>query len=308
MARENRYKGLHLAQLRSFCQAAAQGSFTAAGQTLGLSKATVWQQVRAIERKLGTVLLRRDGKAVELTADGRLLLEMIQPHVDGIDSLESWFAARRKEQPQRLTVASIPYLLMFHLPAVVHSFTRAYPTAHLNLLAETWQDVISLVDQGKADFGIAPVARDLAPAGNLEYEPLFDLSFHLITSRKHPLAHKKRITLADVVQYPLIQPSETSFSRVALDQLLRKHRLAEQARWVLVSRSVDMTHKYVALGVGIALEYLSPSVGPTLRDIRVRAFDSEVDTIPVVLIVRRFAHLTQAALAFRDDVRKHVSK
>lgn len=308
MSREIRYKGLQLAQLRSFCQAAAQGSFTTAGQTLGLSKATVWQQVRAIERKLGTVLLRRDGKAVEPTADGRLLLEMIQPHVDGLDSLEAWFAARRKEQPQRLTVASIPYLLMFHLPAVVHSFTRAYPSAHLNLLAETWQDVVSLVDQGKADFGIAPVARDVAPAGNLEYEPLFDLSFHLITARKHPLAQKKRVTLADVVKYPLIQPSETSFSRVALDQLLRKHRLADQARWVLVSRSVDMTHKYVALGVGIALEYLSPVVGASLRDIRVRSFDAEVDSIPVVLINRRFAHLAPVAQAFRDDVRRLAGK
>src|SRR5947209_6689560 len=127
MGQNQRYKGLQLAQLRSFCLAATQGNFTTAAQALGLSKATVWQQVRALERRLGATFLRRRGRAVELTPEGRLLLEMVQPHLNGLDSLERGFASRRAELPQQLTVASIPYLLSYHLPPVIQEFSQGHP-------------------------------------------------------------------------------------------------------------------------------------------------------------------------------------
>src|SRR4051812_46486755 len=97
------YKGIQLAQLRSFCLAAIHGNFSAAAKTLGLSKPAVWQQVRALERELKVTLLRRRGRAVETTAEGRLLLELVQPHVSGLDSLMRLFETRRAQMQQRLT-------------------------------------------------------------------------------------------------------------------------------------------------------------------------------------------------------------
>jgi hypothetical protein len=85
MANTHHYKDLQLPQLRGFCLAAVRG-FTGAADTLGLSVSAVWQQVRALERQLGAVLLRRRGRAVELTAEGQLLVELIQPHIHGLDS------------------------------------------------------------------------------------------------------------------------------------------------------------------------------------------------------------------------------
>ena len=46
MARKDRYKDIQLPQLRSFCVAATEASFTAAARRLGISTPTVWQQVR----------------------------------------------------------------------------------------------------------------------------------------------------------------------------------------------------------------------------------------------------------------------
>src|SRR5215472_13075199 len=89
-----RYKEIQLAQLRSFCLAATEGNFTAAAKALGLSASTVWQQVRAQERELKAKLLRRRGRVVELTDGGRLLLDTVQPHVSGLDSLRRLFEAR----------------------------------------------------------------------------------------------------------------------------------------------------------------------------------------------------------------------
>src|SRR5215475_7854408 len=99
-----KYKDIQLPQLRSFCVAATEGNFTAAATALGLSVSGVWQQVRALERELGVTLLRRQGRSVELTPPGRLLLELAQPHVSGIDSLVRLFEARYAELPQPLGV------------------------------------------------------------------------------------------------------------------------------------------------------------------------------------------------------------
>ncbi|MBL8793513.1 MAG: LysR family transcriptional regulator, partial [Planctomycetia bacterium] len=104
-----KYKDIQLPQLRSFCLAAAEGNFTAAAAVLGLSVSAVWQQVRALERELGVALLRRQGRSVEVTPQGRLLLELAQPHVSGLDSLARLFEARQADLIEPLTVVATPH-------------------------------------------------------------------------------------------------------------------------------------------------------------------------------------------------------
>jgi DNA-binding transcriptional LysR family regulator len=114
MACNYRYKEIHLAQLRNFCVAATEHNFTAAARMLGLSVPAVWEQVRALERRLGTPLLRSQRPGIELTDAGRLLVELVHPCVSGLDSQERVFVARLAELPQALTVVSTPYLLAHH--------------------------------------------------------------------------------------------------------------------------------------------------------------------------------------------------
>jgi DNA-binding transcriptional LysR family regulator len=93
----NRYQDIQLGQLRSFCVVGIEGNFSAAAKALDLSASTVWQQVRALERELKVTLLRRRGRGIELTLEGRLLLGMVQPHVSGLDSLPILVAIRKGE-------------------------------------------------------------------------------------------------------------------------------------------------------------------------------------------------------------------
>src|SRR5262245_44514143 len=127
----DRYKDIQLPQLRSFCLLASESSFTSVAKALGMAVPTVWIQVRALERKLGTSLLRREGRCVGLTEDGRLLLELIQPHVTGLDSLERLFKARRAETLQQFTIASAPYLFAHYLPEPIRAFAGRYPAVRL---------------------------------------------------------------------------------------------------------------------------------------------------------------------------------
>src|SRR5262249_50215464 len=89
-----RFKDIQLPQIRSFCLAALEKSFSAAARSQSLSVATVWQHVRVLEQRLGTTLLRAEGRSLQLTPEGKLLLELVHPHLSGLESLGRIFESR----------------------------------------------------------------------------------------------------------------------------------------------------------------------------------------------------------------------
>jgi DNA-binding transcriptional LysR family regulator len=161
MTESHRYKEIQLPQLRGFCQAATEGNFTAAAKALGLSASTVWQQVRALERELKAKLLRRRGRVVELTDEGRLLLETVQPHVSGLDSLRRLFEARREGIRQELVVASGAFLLAHHLPRPIQQFRVERPSVQVTLRIAAWSALQRLVERGETDIGVLACDPDV---------------------------------------------------------------------------------------------------------------------------------------------------
>jgi DNA-binding transcriptional LysR family regulator len=306
MGRNDRYKDIQLPQLRSFCLAASQGNFTAAAKGLGISASTVWQQVRALERRLKTTLLRRRGRNVELTSEGRALLELVQPHVSGLDSLEPLFVARQQLVPRSLIVASIPYLISTHLVHPVREFSAAHPTVRLQLLVRVWFDEVSaLVEQGKADLGVIFYDRDKPGSPNLAYDRLFDLRFALLTPPDHPLAKKKRLVAEDLIPYPLIVPPEGSYAHRTLSQFLQRHNLGERIHIVMETALLDVIKKYVAAGVGIGFVHLAEEPDP-MPDIHVRFLDSIRENLSVAAVSRKGAHPTELAQEFQRILRKAI--
>jgi molybdate transport repressor ModE-like protein len=308
MGRTLYYKGIQLPQLRSFCAVAAHGSFTRAARQLGLSKPTVWQQVRALERELKVTLLRQGGKGVELTPEGRLLLKLIQPHISGLDSLVRLFETQRTELQQALTVASTPYLIAHRLPPVIRAFTRQYPSVRLHLQTDPWTDgVVGRVDQRQVDVGIVPYRPDEPRNPNLEYEYLFDLQFVLLTASQHPLARKKRVSPADLVKYPIIKG--LSYNHQALENVLRRHNLLESMHVVMETGSTDIILKYVTMGVGIAVLYAGVDRLEKHPGLHIRPFDSEeTNNLVVALMYRKGAYLPEHVADFCELVRNKLSQ
>src|SRR3982750_2557036 len=60
-------------QLQAFCAVVEKKSFSQAAEKLGVTQPAVSLQVRALEQRLGQVLLDRSGRRVEPTEAGRRL-------------------------------------------------------------------------------------------------------------------------------------------------------------------------------------------------------------------------------------------
>ncbi|MDB5391906.1 MAG: LysR family transcriptional regulator, partial [Planctomycetaceae bacterium] len=253
MARTYRYKAMQLAQLRGFCIAARERNFTVAARQLGLSASTVWEQLRALERMLGCTLLRREGRAIALTPEGQVLLDIVQPHVEAIDSLKRLFDAGRAQLAPQLVIASSQYLLRFHLPRPIQEFTSAFPKVHLNIQLPTSQQLVSVVEQRVADIAICAFEPEVPRSDVLQYEPILELPLQMLVSKKHPLARKKSVGLAELLEHPVILPAVGTITRRLIDRLLVRHNLTGRLQVIMETPMFDTTQQYVELGIGVGL-------------------------------------------------------
>jgi DNA-binding transcriptional LysR family regulator len=301
------YKGIQLEQIRSFCRVARLGSFVAVAGELGLSAPTVWRQVRALERECKAQLLVRKGRSVQLTAEGKLALELLEPHLAGIDSVRELLNERLDNKPKQLTVASTSMLLADYLGEPLQEYARAEPSVLLSLLNEPADQSLGHVLAGDADVGIVTYLPEEPLDSQLIVEDLLELPWLLAAAEGHPLGKKRGLKLGDLVEWPWIMPAPETQPRRHLEDVLRREGLQDKVRVVLESRSFSLTQTYVTLGLGISLWY-----GGNLRrpapGLWLRPATQWFGVTPVAIVTRKGSHQAPHVEAFLQIVRRRLAQ
>ena len=70
---------LDVRRLRVLREVALRGTIASAADSLGFTPSAISQQLSALERESGSVLLERTGRRVRLTDAGQLLVERTEP-------------------------------------------------------------------------------------------------------------------------------------------------------------------------------------------------------------------------------------
>ncbi len=148
-----------LAGILAFLAVAERASFTAAADELGMSRATVGAQVRALEARLGIRLLQRSTRAVSLTEAGLAYREALGGLTAKVREAERAAAAFQSEAVGRLRIAAPPDLGADHVAPVVARFLGENPAVSIDLQLST--DSVDLIAGG----------YDLAIRGALAVEP-----------------------------------------------------------------------------------------------------------------------------------------
>lgn len=109
---------LNYRHLLYFQAVAREGGFTAAARVLHVSQPSVSAQIRKLEKALGYRLFNRDSRSLNLTPEGRLVLEYADEIFRLGGELQDVLGGRLQGRTLRLGVglsASIPNLVSFHL-------------------------------------------------------------------------------------------------------------------------------------------------------------------------------------------------
>jgi len=123
----HRIEAMHI-----FVRVAEMASFTRAADNLGLPKATASTAVQQLEAQLGTQLLHRTTRKVQMTQDGQRFYERCKELLADMDELSSMFQQAPQSISGRLRVdmnGSIARRIMPYLP----QFLREHPQIQVEL-------------------------------------------------------------------------------------------------------------------------------------------------------------------------------
>jgi DNA-binding transcriptional LysR family regulator len=244
-----RYKQNRFQQLRGFCYAAATGSISNAARRMRLSQPSVSQQIQSLEGEMGVKLFVRHGSKIQLTHDGQLLFEMARSLVDQLEHLDEQFKHRRNEVDEgRIEIAAGWSTILYVLPKYVGAFRQAHPKIELRLHNVTGLEGLERLRTDLVDFAVGPLPN--VPA-DIEFHPMVSYEAVVITCLGHPLARKKKLTLEDISEYPLILPPRNLSTWGLVDSTFKKHGIAY--RVAMEVGGWEVIKKYVELGLGISI-------------------------------------------------------
>jgi DNA-binding transcriptional LysR family regulator len=119
--------------MQVFVRVAEQASFTRAAESLGLLKATVSVAVQQLEGSLGTRLLHRTTRKVQMTLDGQLYYERCKELLSEVDSLQSMFQQSGQALRGRLRVDMPSGLARLYVIPRLPEFLKAHPQVEFEL-------------------------------------------------------------------------------------------------------------------------------------------------------------------------------
>jgi DNA-binding transcriptional LysR family regulator len=133
-------------EMASFVAVVDAGSFVAAAEALGLSKAAVSRQVGDLEQRLGARLLHRTTRRLSLTDDGQVFYARAKDLLAAIEDAESEISARSGEASGLLRINAPLTFGILHLAPLWGRFVEAHPKVSLEI--DLSDRIVDLVDEG----------------------------------------------------------------------------------------------------------------------------------------------------------------
>lgn len=166
---------MDLRQLQSFVSVVRCESFTRAAEVLGVSQPTISTHLRALEEELGTTLVLRGARRVELTPQGARVFEQASSMLALRDRLLE-DARSRERNAIYLGSSSVPSAYV--LPDALSAFTSAWPGARFRIFQHDSREVVSGLAEGSFDLGLTGLPAD---EPSLECVPLCADDMVLVT-------------------------------------------------------------------------------------------------------------------------------
>ncbi|ELO0754051.1 LysR family transcriptional regulator [Salmonella enterica] len=112
--------------MKLFVRVAERESFSRAAEDVGLPKGSVSRQIQALENQLGTRLLHRTTRRVQLTQDGMAYYERAKDLLSNLDELEGLFQSDPASISGKIRIDIPPgltnSLIMPRLPTFLHHY------------------------------------------------------------------------------------------------------------------------------------------------------------------------------------------
>jgi DNA-binding transcriptional LysR family regulator len=252
-------KSMDLDLLRQLGALARAGSLELAGEQLHLTASAVSRSMRRLEAALDTPLFDRHGRALQLNAAGRRLLEESLPLLAQAERIAGSFKGTASSL--RCRIAG-PARLHAHFARVpLQKLKKRYPKAEITFSNDTQDSALQAVVTGDAQFAVL-ANTDPLPDSRLRSLSLGLASSVVAISAAHALGARRSVPVREVMQHDFVVPLDQP--RSATDQRgdgWRDDVFPRRHAW----RTDDLLVAASLVRAGVALAYLPDKMLPDLQ-------------------------------------------
>jgi DNA-binding transcriptional LysR family regulator len=288
-------------QMAAFVELARAGSLRAAADSLHLTEQGVRNRLVSLEGRLGVSLYHKQRgprRRSPLTPEGARFLPHATAFLERARELTGLFSGGAG--PTEVHVAATQYDTLYVMIDAVKSFQRAFPSIRIRLSTRTERDIEeALLREPDLAFG---VAAPYESAADLDYLHMYSLDWGLIAPLKHPLLRKRKLSLADLVDVPLMVFERGSTGRQHVLDAFRGAGL--NPRIDMEATTTGIMVKMVEAGLGLSIVPLMPN-GAVTRGSRIAARSLAGQILPIHsgILLRRGEKPSAAAAAFIQFLR-----
>jgi DNA-binding transcriptional LysR family regulator len=236
-----------LRQLEVFTTIARLGSFTRAAETLHLTQPTVSMQIRKLTDTVGAPLFEQVGKKIFLTDAGRELNRTCRAIFTELERFEMFVADLKGLATGKLRL-SVVTTAKYFIPRLLGSFCQLHPGIDVSLKVSNRERILERLADNEDDLYILGQPPEELDAIS---EPFLQNPLVVLAPAGHPLAGKKKISLARLAREPFLLREPGSGTRIATERLFAAHGLKIKVRMELGSN--EAIKQAIVGGLGISV-------------------------------------------------------
>jgi len=245
---------MQIETLKVFCDLVESRSFSRAAVRNFITQSAVSQQVKNLETRFETPLLRRDGKSVTPTPAGRIFYERSRTILDGFEHMRLEMKSIGQDMAGSVRVATIYSVGLYETSIVVKTFLKIYPKVNLHVEYSKGARVYEDCLRGAIDLGIVTYPE---PRKGLRIIPLPADKLVLICAPDHPLAKRHHVDIRKLNGQNYVAFEKGMASQRAMDRIFEEHDI--QVRIVMEFDNIETIKRSVEIGAGVSIVPL-PSV------------------------------------------------
>jgi DNA-binding transcriptional LysR family regulator len=243
---------LDLNRLRVLREVGRQGSFSAAAAALAYTQPAISRQIATLEREIGATLVERNPRGVRLTDAGAALAAHTDAILCRLADAEAEVRAIGELRGGRLRMASFQTAAATLAPLAVATFRQAHPDVTLSLTMAEPADALPMLLGGEIDVALSLDGMDDDLTAGIDRLWLLDDPMYIALPASHPLATRRRISLADFREEEWMLgttsrcPDATLFTRAC-------RTAGFEPRLTFQNDDYAAIAGFVAAGVGVAM-------------------------------------------------------
>lgn len=187
--------------MRAFLALAEELNFTRAAERLHLAQQALSAQIRQLEERVGTPLVKRTTRTVALTPAGEAFRERARAAVAEAEGAVAAALEVAGGEAGTLRLGMSATAALDFMPAILRAWADERPRVRLELLSRPWTDLSAGVRSGDADLGLT---RPPFAAEGLAFRTLWSEPRAAILWPGHPLADRDEVDPEELLHEPQI--------------------------------------------------------------------------------------------------------